>query len=102
MQFTSMVVYGFFFILLLQIISILLKERNEETSILVSVDKLEKPFFYDIQYSSLHNILVLNFNIVCLIISVPLVGCIWVSVLFDTWNSNSSNQQCPHWIGSCE
>ena len=93
-QFTSMVVYGFFFILLLQIISIFLKERNEETSILVSVGQLKnliftcsmsisKNFPRDIHFEFSHNISD---------ILVPLVGCIWVSVLFDTWNRNNSHQ----------
>ena len=90
-----MVVYGFFFILLLQIISIFLKERNEETSILVSVDQFKNLLFISSIYDNTiffpHDIHFEFFHHISNIL-VPLAGCIWVSVLFDTWNSNNSHQ----------
>ena len=36
-EFAAMVVYGFFLIIILQVISLLFKEQTEETSILVSI-----------------------------------------------------------------
>ena len=67
MQFTSMVVYGFFFILLLQIISIFLKERNEETSILVSVDQFKNLFFTSSNIIFFNTLFTLNFCTIFLI-----------------------------------
>ena len=41
-EFAAMVVYGFFFIVLVQILSIFAKEATEETSTLVRILKLNK------------------------------------------------------------